>query len=69
MLPTLPLDEMSVEEKLQTIELIWDSLSGNEDSVPSPEWHREVLEARNRQIESGEAEFISLEELKAMRPK
>ncbi|MFE8032649.1 addiction module protein [Thiohalocapsa marina] len=69
MLPTLPLDKMSVEEKLQTIELLWDSLAGNEDSVPSPDWHREVLEERTRQIESGEAGFISLEELKAMRPK
>jgi putative addiction module component (TIGR02574 family) len=69
MLPSLPLDEMSVEEKLQTIELIWDSLAGKEDSLPTPDWHRDVLEERVRQIESGEAEFITLEQLQAMRPK
>jgi len=37
--PVLPLNEMTAEEKLQTMESIWQSLSGNPETIESPEWH------------------------------
>jgi putative addiction module component (TIGR02574 family) len=49
----LPLDTMSVEEKLATIEEIWESLAANPDDIPSPAWHRDILEARLRDTEDG----------------
>ena len=61
---TLPLDEMTVEEKLQAMEAIWASLAKNPDDVPSPAWHGEVLRERLRQVEAGEAHFIPWEEAK-----
>ena len=60
----LPLDQMTVEEKLRAMEAIWRSLSKLEDHVPVPDWHKQVLDERQRQIDAGEATFVSLEEMK-----
>ncbi len=60
----LPLDKMTVEEKLRAMESIWQSLSKQEENVPVPDWHKRVLDARQRQIDAGEATFISLEDMK-----
>lgn len=59
--------KMSRIERLQAIEALWDSLLDEEAEVESPEWHRDILEERKRGIESGQAEFISLERLRASR--
>ena len=53
----IPLDEMSVEEKLQTMELIWEDLCRNEANVPSPAWHGEVLHERDTALKSGKTEL------------
>lgn len=60
----LPLDQMTVEEKLRAMEAIWRSLSQQDDQVPVPGWHKQLLDERERQIDSGKAKFISLEEMK-----
>ena len=63
----LEIKKMSRIERLQAIEALWDSLLDEEAEVESPEWHRDILEERKRKIETGEAEFISLERLRASR--
>ena len=59
--------KMSKIERLQAMEALWDSLIDEESEIESPEWHRDVLEERRRKIETGKAEFISLEEVRASR--
>jgi hypothetical protein len=39
----VPLDEMSVEEKLQLLEAVWADLSLVPDELKSPGWHEEAL--------------------------
>jgi Putative addiction module component len=51
----LPLDEMSVEDKLQLLEAIWADLSGTPDQLESPAWHQDLLEETVRRVQSGEA--------------
>ena len=63
--PSLPLNEMTVEEKVQTMEALWQSLSAHPAAVESPAWHKEELRERERKIESGEAKFIDWEKAKA----
>ena len=41
----LPLDEMTTQEKVSTMEALWRDLSEQAD-YESPFWHKEVLEAR-----------------------
>ena len=64
---TIEIKKMSVIERLQAMETLWDSLVDEESEIESPQWHREILEERKRKIENGKAEFMSLEELKATR--
>ena len=56
--------KMSIHERLLTIEALWDSLSGHQDDIESPDWHEGIIRDGKAAIESGEAEFISLKELK-----
>ena len=51
----LPLETMSVAEKLEAIEAIWTSLCGRPDDVASPGWHEDVLAGRKKRLESGES--------------
>ncbi len=64
---TLEIKKMSRIERLQAMEALWDSLLDEETEIQSPEWHRDVLQERKRKVEAGEAEFISLERLRASR--
>jgi hypothetical protein len=64
---TLEIKKMSRIERLQAMETLWDSLLDEEAEIESPEWHRDILGERRRKIETGEAEFISLERLRASR--
>jgi putative addiction module component (TIGR02574 family) len=50
----IPINEMSVSEKLKAISLIWDSLSEDPDSIPAPDWQRAELEKRGQRLDSGE---------------
>jgi len=59
--------KMSRVKRLQAMEALWDSLIDEESEIESPEWHRDVLEERRRKIQTGKAEFISLEKLRANR--
>ena len=62
---TIEITKMSLVEKLQTMDAIWDSLIHDNLDVKSPEWHGDVLSARKKKIEEGNAEFCSIEELRA----
>jgi putative addiction module component (TIGR02574 family) len=64
---SIEIKKMSVIERLQAMEAIWDSLLHEESEIESPEWHKNILEQRKRKIEDGKAEFISLKALKTSR--
>lgn len=38
--------QMSLSEKLMTMEQLWNELQNSEEGVQSPAWHKEVLKAR-----------------------
>ena len=55
---TLPLEQMSIEEKIQTMETIWDSLCKKADSLSSPSWHKNILHEREKRIKNGNEKFM-----------
>ena len=57
----LQLDQMTLEEKLRAMEALWDDLCQREEDVPVPQWHRELLDERERLIEQGKAQFCDWE--------
>ena len=54
---TLPLEKMSVEEKLQAMESLWDDLCSKTGAVSSPAWHEDVLAERQAMQECGDDQF------------
>jgi hypothetical protein len=60
----LSVDKMSIEEKFQTMETIWDDLCKKADSISSPPWHEKVLNDRESAISNGEDVFVDLHSAK-----
>ena len=59
------IERMSVTERLQAMDQIWDSLNRSGDEIPSPDWHQDVLADRKARVQSGEAKFLTLAELRS----
>jgi len=49
----LQLNTMSVGEKVQLLEQVWDDLCRQSGEIRSPDWHAAILNERMRQIENG----------------
>jgi putative addiction module component (TIGR02574 family) len=61
---TLELGRMTLEEKLQAMEALWADLSRDPESVPLRQWHKDLLDARERAIREGRAKFLPWETVK-----
>jgi len=59
----IEISKMSVAQRLQIMEDLWDSLRAEKEINP-PNWHEEVLASRKKNIKSGKTTFITLDELK-----
>lgn len=55
----LPIDQMTVAEKLSTMEALWEDLSRTPEQVPAPDWHGDTLRDRVGRVEQGESKFNS----------
>jgi putative addiction module component len=60
----LQIDQMTLEEKLRAMEALWDDLCQREEDVPVPQWHKDLLDERERLIEQGTAQFRDWETAK-----
>ncbi len=65
MLEPSQIEQMSVAERLQVMEQLWDALHRDAGDMPSPEWHGEVLAERKARAERGQSKFLTLEQLRA----
>lgn len=54
----LTLENMSIEEKILTMESIWEDLCTNANNVSSPPWHEKILNEREEGIKQGNDEFV-----------
>jgi hypothetical protein len=61
---TLSLDTMTVADKLQVIETIWDDLIRSAEQVPSPTWHGDVLRARELRVREGKSQYSDWDDAK-----
>ncbi len=57
----LPLDRMTLAEKLETMERLWADISRNSFDVPSPAWHKDVLDERRRLVAENKLKFLDWE--------
>ncbi|PYQ63036.1 MAG: hypothetical protein DMF53_11400 [Acidobacteria bacterium] len=45
-LPPPGFDDLSVEEKLDYVQSLWDRITTRPEEVPVPDWHQRVIEER-----------------------
>lgn len=57
--------QLPKKEKLMLMEALWEDLSRDEESLESPAWHAQVLAEREKSIEDGSAEFLTVNEARA----
>ena len=56
--------QLPLREKLLVMEAIWEDLSREEQNLEVPQWHKEVLDERERLLAEGKAQFVDWEEAK-----
>lgn len=56
--------DMTIEEKLMAMEMLWDDLCKNQQTPSSPAWHETVLKDREKAIADGKDDFIDWENAK-----
>ena len=61
---SLPLDKMTLAEKLRLMETLWADLCRNEQQLESPAWHEQVLNEREERVRSGTEKFMDWESQK-----
>ena len=54
----LPLEKMMLADKLEAMELLWADISRQPADLPSPAWHRDVLDERRRLVAEGRLKFL-----------
>ena len=54
----LQIDQMTLEEKLRAMEALWADLCRQEENVPVPQWHKDLLDQRERLVKEGKAQFL-----------
>ncbi|MEY4179323.1 MAG: hypothetical protein RLY70_2897 [Planctomycetota bacterium] len=60
----IPIESLSLAEKLLLMERLWEELSKHPSNLPSPEWHGDVLAARMAAVKEGKTEFVDWESAK-----
>jgi putative addiction module component (TIGR02574 family) len=65
MIDASQIEKMSVSERLQAMDQLWDSLNRSDEEIPSPDWHQEVLADRKARAQRGEAKFLTLDQLRS----
>ena len=60
-----PISQLSLPEKLDLLEIIWDDLSRNENTLESPDWHEAILKDREAALASGKVTVSDWEGAKA----
>jgi hypothetical protein len=60
----LPFKDMTLQEKLAAMELLWEDLARSPESVESPDWHKDILDERRGRVAEGKARFVDFETAK-----
>ena len=64
MLTQADIQKMTVPQRMETIDRLWESIIDSREDVPSPAWHEEILKERAAKVKSGKAKFYTLEEVR-----
>lgn len=49
-LPPPGFDDLSVDEKIDYLQSLWDRIAATPETIPVPDWHREILDERLKDL-------------------
>jgi len=58
------LNKMTTQEKLRTMELLWDDICRNVPDLSSPAWHEIILKEKEKNLIEGKDKFIDWDQAK-----
>jgi len=58
------LHELPLHDKLRMMEALWDDIAPLEAELEIPQWHKDLLDERERLVAEGKASFIDWETAK-----
>ena len=53
--------KMPLSEKLELLEAVWAELAADPDTIDVPQWHKDILDERQRAVDQGSVQFIDWE--------
>jgi putative addiction module component (TIGR02574 family) len=62
--PPAGFDDLSVEEKIEYVNSLWDRIAARPEDIPVPEWHRRVLRERLARDEEHPDEALPWEDVR-----
>ena len=60
----LPVKQMTLEEKLRAMDMLWEDLRSDDKNIPVPQWHIDILTQRERLVREKKAVFSDWETAK-----
>jgi putative addiction module component (TIGR02574 family) len=51
-LPPPGFDDLSVDEKIDYVQSLWDRIAASPEAISAREWHREILDQRVKDLEA-----------------
>jgi hypothetical protein len=54
----LPLDNMTLVDKLEAMEALWADISRKPADLASPSWHKDILDERRQLVAEGKLKFL-----------
>ena len=51
-LPPPGFDDLSDDEKIDYLQSLWDRIAATPEAVPVPDWHREIIDERLKDLEA-----------------
>ena len=64
MIVDLPLEKMSITDKLSAMEVLWKDICRTAPDFNSPAWHGDILAEREKKLVNGDDKFIDWEKAK-----
>jgi len=61
---TAEIEKMSTSERLSAMEQLWDALCHEGKEPDSPSWHQDVLAQRQERMNSADAKFYTLDQIR-----
>jgi len=64
MIALAEIQQLPLHEKLMIMEALWESIARDEDRLEVPQWHKDILDEREKLAQEGRAKFIDWETAK-----